>query len=59
LKGGDPTLPNNYRPISKLPALAKVLESLVSEQVKEYLNAQFYLSINLVSGKDSALPLLL
>jgi len=37
-------LPNNYRPISKLPALAKVLESLVSEQVKEYLNAQSILS---------------
>ncbi len=37
LKGGDPTTINNYRPISKLCVLAKVLEKLVSEQLKDYL----------------------
>ena len=36
LKGGEATLLNNYRPISKLSVLAKVLESLVSEQVKVF-----------------------
>ncbi|CDQ82994.1 unnamed protein product, partial [Oncorhynchus mykiss] len=34
LKGGDPTLLNNYRPISKLSAQVKILETLVSEQLK-------------------------
>ena len=34
LKGGDPTLLNNYRPISKLLPLVKILETLVSEQLK-------------------------
>ena len=34
LKGGDPTLLNNYRPISKLSPLEKILETLVSEQLK-------------------------
>uniref|UniRef100_A0AAZ3RMD0 HEAT repeat-containing protein 6 n=1 Tax=Oncorhynchus tshawytscha TaxID=74940 RepID=A0AAZ3RMD0_ONCTS len=33
LKGGDPTLLNNYRPISKLSPLLKILETLVSEQL--------------------------
>ena len=34
LKGGDPTILNNYRPISKLSPLVKILETLVSEQLK-------------------------
>ncbi len=33
-KGGDPTVLNNYMPISKLSILSKVLESLVNEQFK-------------------------
>jgi len=33
LKGGDRSNPNNYRPISKLSALAKVLEELISEEL--------------------------
>lgn len=44
LKGGDPSELNNYRPISKLPALAKVLESLVNSQLKNYLSANNILS---------------
>ena len=37
LKGGDPSILNNYRPISKLSTLMKVLETLVSHQLKEFL----------------------
>lgn len=37
LKGGEPSLLNNYRPISKLSVLAKVLETLVCNQMKEFL----------------------
>ena len=37
-KGGDTADVNNYRPISKLPCLAKVLESLVNNQLKWFLS---------------------
>ena len=36
-KGGDPTNVANYRPISVLPILSKVLEKIVFEQVSAYL----------------------
>ncbi|XDV21754.1 hypothetical protein PO909_026778 [Leuciscus waleckii] len=39
LKGRDPEDPNNYRPISRLPVLAKVFESLINDQLKQYLSA--------------------
>lgn len=45
LKRGDPTILNNNRPISKPSVLDKVLEFLVSEQVKEYLATNSILSI--------------
>ena len=38
LKGGDPNILNNYRPLSNLSVLSKVMESLVSEQVKDYVH---------------------
>lgn len=44
LKGGDPSILNNYRPISKLCILAKLLERLVGEQLKEFLNINDILS---------------
>lgn len=44
LKPGDPSNLNNYRPISKLSVLAKVLESLISEQVKDFLATNSILS---------------
>ena len=49
LKGGDPTVLNNYRPISKLSVLAKVMETLVNEQLKEFLTINNILS-NFQSG---------
>lgn len=38
LKSGDPSDPNNYCPISKLPALAKVFESFINNQIKQFLS---------------------
>ncbi len=38
-KAGDPSDANNYRPISILPTLGKVLERLVHNQLYEYLTA--------------------
>ena len=37
LKGGEPSSLNNYRPISNLSPLAKILESLVNDQLKAFL----------------------
>ena len=36
-KGADRSLPASYRPISILPALSKILERIVSDQLAEYL----------------------
>lgn len=36
LKGGDHSILNNFRPISKLTVLVNVLESLVSDQLKDF-----------------------
>lgn len=44
LKGGDPSILNNYRPISKLCILSKLLECLIGEQLKEFLNINDILS---------------
>ena len=38
-KSGDRHSVNNYRPISIIPILAKVLESIVHDQVYEYLES--------------------
>lgn len=47
LKGGDPSL-TNYRPISKLSVLSKVLESLVSRLLKVYFQEN-----NILNGMQS------
>ena len=46
LKGGDPTIWNHYRPLSNLSVLSKVLESLVSEQFKHYVDAHQTLNVH-------------
>ena len=38
LKKGDPLQPKNYRPVSLLPVLSKILERVVYTQVIEYLD---------------------
>lgn len=43
-KGGDRSDLNNYRPISKLSCLAKILESLVNNQLKAFLSNHSVLS---------------
>ncbi|XP_065179965.1 CUB and sushi domain-containing protein 1-like [Sycon ciliatum] len=36
-KGGDPSQPTNYRPVSLLPIVSKLLERIVHEQLSQYL----------------------
>ena len=43
-KGGDKSDLNNYRPISKLPCLAKILESVINTQLKTFLSSASILS---------------
>ncbi len=42
-KKGDKEMVSNYRPVSKLPIVAKVFESEVQRQHYEYLEANFLL----------------
>ena len=44
LKSGDPNQPGNYRPISILPALSKILEKVVCSQLTSYLVTNHILS---------------
>ncbi len=38
LKGGDPPLTSNYRPVSILPTVSKVYEKLAAKQITNHLN---------------------
>ena len=44
LKSGDPTDPSNYRPISILPVISKIVERAVQRQLYHYLNSNKLLS---------------
>ena len=37
LKKGDPTIKENYRPVSSLPAASKLLELMVNTQLSQFL----------------------
>ena len=39
-KAGDPSQPNNYRPVSLLPVVSKILERIVHEQLSDFLESQ-------------------
>ena len=43
-KGGDISDLNNYRPISKLSCLSKILESLINSQLCSFLSSNCILS---------------
>ena len=43
-KKGERDDPNNYRPISVIPSVAKIFEKCVCDQLSEYLNANNPLS---------------
>lgn len=45
-KGGDSDLPSNFRPISLLPILSKILEKAVAKQLVSYLESNNLFSIN-------------
>ena len=46
LKNGDPDEPSNYRPITLLPVLSKVLEKVITMQLVEYLETSHLISNN-------------
>lgn len=48
-KAGDKTLPSNYRPISLLPIIAKLLDKIINDQLMDYL-----LTHNLISPTQYA-----
>ena len=37
-KKGDKSQPNNYRPISILPAISKVAERIIADKLNNYIN---------------------
>ena len=43
-KNGDPDIVNNYRPVSILPVVSKILEKIVAKQLSEYLEKNKLLS---------------
>ena len=43
-KSGDPSNPTNFRPISIVPVIAKIVERLVQRQLYYYLSTNFLLS---------------
>ena len=46
LKSGDPSDPSNFRPISIVPVIAKILERAVHQQLYSYLSENHLLSPN-------------
>lgn len=51
-KGGDENSITNYRPISLLPTLSKILEKLMNNRLKKYLETKQLLSINQFGFRD-------
>lgn len=45
-KSGDKLLKTNYRPISILPALSKIPESVINDQMKSYLLREDFINCN-------------
>ncbi|CAG9135958.1 unnamed protein product [Plutella xylostella] len=45
-KDGDKSLPSNYRPISVLPSISKILETIINKRLLKYLESLNLLSEN-------------
>ena len=43
-KGGDRSIPSNYRPVTLLPLLSKVMESIVADELMEFLESNSIIS---------------
>ena len=54
-KNGQSNLPENYRPISVLPVISKIMERILYDQLYNYLT-KFRILINLVF--ENLIPLL-
>lgn len=58
-KKDDPTLPSNYRPISSLSVVSKVLERCIFNRCYQHLEAQLYhLQHGFLKGKSTTTQLL-
>ena len=54
-KKGDNTLMNNYRPISLLPVISKVIEKIICTQLSSYFeNNKLFYAANMVSDQTIA-----
>ena len=52
-KKGSKTAPKNYRPISLLPLISKIIEKIIHDQTQVYLNENnIFIDINQVSGNS-------
>ncbi len=56
-KANDPTLYSNYRPISILPTLSKILEKVIHKRLYGYMNSNsfFYIKASMAIGKHTQL----
>ena len=50
-KKEQPSLYNNYRPISLLPAISKIFEKVISNNCMSTLQTIIFLNINIVSAR--------
>ena len=51
-KKDAPSLCNNYRPISLLPAISKIFEKVIFKQLYDYFtDSNIFININMVSAR--------
>ena len=51
--GKPPDMASSYRPISPLPILSKVLETLLVKKIQSIMSKNLFLTISLVSAKNT------
>ena len=55
-KADDPTLPQNYRPISLLPIIAKVLDIIINTQIMSHLTKHSIISATQYAFRPTPTP---